>query len=155
MKRTMIIVVALSAALLSSACSVSYEFVIVNESDAPLEVKYILKPSAMPPHGQIEVPAVLSSDRLSRAERPWVTLPYERYHIDHGSGHVTVRLGPHEALRVADIMNYSGHESEYSESRFPIASLSLNGARGSVSYEGRQAMTQFVKSDSAYLIKYW
>ena len=81
-------------------------------------------------------------------------LPYERYSIDHRSGSVLVRLGPGEALRVAYIMNYSGHESEHSDSRFHIASLSLDGAKGSVRYEGRQALTQFIESDAMYIIRY-
>ena len=65
-----------------------------------------------------------------------------------------MRLGLGETLRVAYIMNYSGRESEHCDSRFHIASLSLDGAKGSVRYEGRQALTQFIESDAMYIIRY-
>ena len=65
-----------------------------------------------------------------------------------------MRLGPGETLHVAYIMNYSGRESEHSDSRFHIARLRLDGAKGSVRYEGRQALTQFIESDAMYIIRY-
>jgi hypothetical protein len=154
MKRKVIALLLVVSMLLSSACSVVREFVIVNESDGLLEVEYTLKPSGMLPNRQIEMPVLLCADKLSKSEWAWRALPYERYHIDHKSGHVSVRLGPNEVLRVAEVMNYSGHESEHSESKFDIASLRLEGVRGTVKYEGRQALTQFIESDSMYIIRY-
>lgn len=63
-----------------------------------------------------------------------------------------LRLG--ETLRVAYIMNYSGRESEHCDSRFHIASLSLDGAKGSLKYEGRQALTHLIESDAMYILRY-
>jgi hypothetical protein len=56
---------------------------------------------------------------------------------------------------VDEIINYSGHDSRYSDEIFRIDSLSLEGAKGSIRYQGRQAMTQFVESKrGTYLIRY-
>jgi len=74
--------------------------------------------------------------------------------IDHQAGKVMVRLAPGEALLVERTTNYQGHSSEYSDQKFNIASINLNGVRGSINLEGRQAQTQFQSKQYYYEIVY-
>jgi hypothetical protein len=69
------------------------------------------------------MPVLLSAYKFQQSDLTWGALSNERYSIDHKSRRVLVRLVPGEALRVAYIMNCSGHEIEHSDSRFYIASL--------------------------------
>lgn len=155
MKRKFAAVLLFASALMSSGCSIICEFIVVNESGAPLEVRYTPKPSAMPPTGRLEVPRVLSAGKVGTSDREWKTPPPERYTIDQKTGHVWVKVEPGEALRVAEIINYPGHDSHHSDSRFQIDSLSLDGARGHAKYQGRQAVTQFLNTrGGTYLITY-
>ena len=155
MKRTLTAALLLGAALLLSGCSAICEFVIVNESGAPLEVRYTHKPSGMPPNGRIEVPGVLGADKVSESGREWKTPPPERYTIDYKTGHVWAKVEPGEAVLVARMLNYPGHESRHSDSSFYIDALSLDGSKGSAKYQGRQALTQFVSNGGCtYVIRY-
>ena len=150
MKRTLMRMFAaalpLAAAALLSGCSIVCEFIVVNKSDAPLEVRYTHKPSAMPPNAPPAVPGVLSADKVNNTGREWRNVPPERYTIDYKTGHVWVKVLPGEAVLVAQMMNYPGHDSQYSDASFQIDSLSLEGARGSAKFQGRQAMTQFLNA---------
>ena len=153
MKSKVAISLLLATILFLSACSVGYEFVIVNASNSPIEVQYTIKPSGMPPNSRTHMPAIVNAVEMKKSEREWKAVPAEQHHIDYKSGKVTVTLAPNQALRVADIINYPGHDSESSDVRFHITSLSLEGTRGSVKYEGRQALTQFRESDD-FVITY-
>jgi hypothetical protein len=155
MKRKFAAVLLLASALMSSGCSIICEFIVVNDSDAPLEVRYTHKPSAMPHEGRFQVPGVVGAGRVDDSGKEWRQVPPERYTIDYKTGHVWVKVLPGEALRVAEITNYSGHDRQSDDSLFHIDSLSLDGARGSAKYQGRQAMTQFVDTDGGtYVIRY-
>lgn len=144
----------LTTLLLFSACSFGYEFVIVNASDSWLEVRYTVKPSGMPPNDRNHLPMMLNTEELEKSEHKWKDVPIEQSHIEYKSGEIMVKLAPNQALRVADITNYPGHDSEYTDLYFHITNLSLVGARGSVCLEGRQALTQFKKDDGRYTIIY-
>ena len=155
MKRAITAALLLASAALLSGCSVICEFVIVNESGAPLEVRYTHKPSGMPPAGRIEVPGVVGADKVNKTSREWRNVPPERYTIDYKTGHVWAKVEPGEAVLVARMLNYPGHESQYSDSSFYIDGLSLDGSKGSAKYQGRQALTQFVSDGGCtYVIRY-
>jgi hypothetical protein len=154
MKYKIILPLLLMPVVLSLACSRSYHFVIVNDSDGPLEVKYTFKPSDLPPDNNPR-PMKKSAKDVENSEGEWRDIPVGQYQGDFKSGKVMVTLAPGEALRVDRISNYPGHASEHSDSYFHIANISLTGAKGSVIYEGRQALTQFrEQSDGLYVIRY-
>lgn len=155
MKRMMAAALLVASAALLSGCSVICDFVIVNESGAPLEVRYAPKPEAAPPNALPAVPGVLGADKVDESVRQWRNVPAERYTIDSKTGHVWVKVLPGEALLVARLSNYSGHESQSGDSGFNIDSISLDGAKGSMKYQGRQALTQFIDDGSCtYVIRY-
>ena len=144
----------LTIVLLFTACSYGYDFVVVNASDKPMEVRYLVNPSGRPPERRTHIPAILDAGEVQKSKRAWKDLSAEQYNVDHKSGEIVVRLVPNQALRVADITNYPGHDSEHTDLYFHISSLSLAGTRGSVKYEGRQALTQFKGSETLYIITY-
>ena len=154
MKSKVIFALLLTSVLFFTACSYGYDFVVVNASDKPIDVRYLVNPSGRPPERRTHIPAVLEAGELQKSKRTWKDLPAEQHNIDHKSGEIVVKLAPNQALRVADITNYPGHDSEHTDLYFHISSLSLTGARGSVKYEGRQALTQFKGSETLYVITY-
>jgi hypothetical protein len=154
MKTKVSIALLVTTVLLFSACSVGYEFVIVNASDSSLEVRYTVEPSGMPPNSRVHVPVILNAEELKKSERKWKDVPDEQHRIDYKTGEIVVRVAPNQALRVADITNYPGHDSERTDLYFHIANLSLVGESGSVCLEGKQALTQFKQSDGGYAITY-
>lgn len=154
MKAKITFTLLLTAVLFFTACSYGYDFVVVNASHKSIEVRYLVKPSGRPPARGTHTPAILDAGELQKSRRFWKELSSGEYNVDQNSGEIVVGLAPNQALRVADITNYPGHDSENTDLYFHISSLSLAGARGSVKYEGRQALTQFKGSETLYTITY-
>lgn len=141
----------LTSVLLLSSCSLGYEFVVINASDELLVVQYTFKPDY---RDKISAPVKANIEELENTQRRWTPVHFEQFGIDQETGTVTVKLPPREVLRVADITNYPGHNSEHSDLYFHISSLVLSGSRGSVTYNGKQACSQFKEDSTTYKIIY-
>jgi hypothetical protein len=148
-----------SAACLLAACSYSSDFVIVNESDSPVEVRYQLKaydPSYHESYNEKFIyPALMSAEDLKRSSHEWKQLNEagKDFGFDEKSGTVSYQLPPQTALRVERILNYV--DNGHNETPFRISNISLNGPKGSVELRGRQAQFAFKGDPSGtYIITY-
>lgn len=84
-----------------TACSYSTNFVVVNASNNPIEVRYTLNPPVNPvaPSRLAEVPSVKPISQLDR-QIPWQELPTTRFTFDPSTRTAVISLMPGEGLRV-------------------------------------------------------
>jgi hypothetical protein len=150
MKHRILSLVVLCLVLMMSGCSYRYEFVVINKSDRPIEVQYQLKRHASGQYADINTPAKVTLSEFEKAEYQWRNLAKEQYQFDNLTATFKVSVAPDEVLLVDFALNYSGDESE-----FDLASIKIDGARGSIDLEGRQAQTQFrFDEDRKYILRY-
>lgn len=150
MKHKFIFIVIMMSVLVLSACSVRNDFVVVNESDDPIEVQYQFKPSnskTAPLAGSFQPPAKLGLKEFQKSGREWKEMSEEQFQYDSSAGIVTVMVASDEALLLDYVYNYS-------ESSFDLTSLSLTGAQGSIRLEGRQTFMQFREESNSFVIRY-
>jgi hypothetical protein len=138
--RRLAIFSALLGASLLTACSFSSDFIVINDSQQPIEVSYRFRFA-----GQIKTPATVARAEVG-SKRPeyWQELNGDRYKVDQVWRTVRLRLMPAEALRLATMHNYSSHESGSSGS-FPIDELTVRGANGEIVLRGDQVRLSFSK----------
>ncbi|MCA1621929.1 MAG: hypothetical protein LC795_22170 [Acidobacteria bacterium] len=138
------------------ACSYSTDFVVVNDSGSPVEVRYTLKSRYRRDECCTVRPAKKAFDKLDDGDTPWRDVPAGEFSHDRAAGAVTLTLYPGEALRVAKGSNWRGHGDSSGDEFFEIESISIAGAGGGVHYEGRQAQYQFQQQDSQlYKLTYY
>lgn len=150
MKHKFIFIVIMMSVLVLSACSVRNDFVVVNESDGPIEVQYQFKLSiskTAPLVGSFQPPAKLGIKEFLASGREWKDVSEEQFYYDDRTGILTVMVAPDEALLVDYVYNYS-------EFSFDLASLSITGALGSIRLEGSQTFMQFREESNSFVIRY-
>ena len=139
--------------LLLSACSYGYDFVVINKSDAPIEVRYQLKrwtPETPGKFVDFHPPAKLTVGEFQKSAHQWQKVSKDLYSFDNLTGTCTVTVAPDEVLLLQSVSNYQG-----SENQFDFALIKITGSKGTIDLEGRQAQTQFkVESDTNYVLRY-
>jgi hypothetical protein len=153
MTRRILSLLLLSLMMVLSGCSYRYDFVVINKSDGVIEVQYKLKrysPETPGKYVDINPPAKVALSEFVKAEYQWQDLAKEQYEFDNLTGTFKVNVAPDEVLRVDYATNYRGDENE-----FALASIRIDGARGSIDLKGQQAQTQFkVEGDTKYVLRY-
>jgi hypothetical protein len=153
MMRILLFALLIASLLLFSACSYTYDYVVVNKSNELIEVQYKLTRRAPENLGKfvdIRLPAKASVTEFEKSKPEWRDLQKEEYSFDNSTGTFTVKVAPDEALLVDSFSDAAGDEG-----RFGIASITINGSKGSINLQGRQAQTQFKpESDTKYVIRY-
>ena len=126
-----------------SSCSFIYEYVVVNESASPVEVRYggVDCCSAQPPELYTK-----AAGKLGANDEPWKAVRAGEISFDPEAGTVRVALQPGEALRLITLRYPASDVENYQT--FPLDSLRITGALGGVSYEGDQLLPQFKKLHS-------
>ena len=139
--------------LLLAGCSYRYDFVVINKSDVPIEVRYQLKrwtPETPGKFVDFHPPAKLTEGEFQKSDRQWRDVSKDQYAFDNLTGTFTVTVAPDEVLLLQWVSNYQGNENE-----FDFARVTISGSKGTIDLEGRQAQTQFkVESDTKYVIRY-
>ena len=133
----------LAALFILTSCSYATDFVVLNESDHPAEIRYKVKdfPSPFAPP---VTPATITASQLSaHGAQPWRILTSDQYQLDQGNRAVIVRLERHEALRVATMHKYGGHQDLRDAKDFPVEEIVITGEVGEMSLKGQQAHTAF------------
>jgi len=133
----------LAATFLLTSCSYATDFVVINDSDHPAEIRYKIKdfPS---PFGPPVTPATITASQLSaHGAQQWKVLTSDQYQLDQGNRTVIVRLDEHEALRIASMHKYGGHQDPRDAKDFPVEEITITGEVGEISLEGQQARTTF------------
>ena len=140
--RGALLVFILCAACVCAGCSFSSDFVILNNSDQPVQVTYTLAESGsdVPSITGTGTPAVLDVDDLRG--RDWRPLSKDEYSFDPPTRTVTVSLPPNQAL----LIDGGGEWRSDSEcpSGFDIERVQLIGIKGWKVVEGDNACKSFV-----------
>ena len=154
MKRVLIFLTFVFALLLT-ACSYTSNFVIINATDQPLELRYKVKASERDPIQMVGEPRKTAEEKLRGSDREWRLLAPGEYEVNREARTVTIRLMPHEAVLVRQLTNYGGHDDTSDAEAFAIDEIRLNGASGEVTHQGDQARRSFVReSDNLYTLTY-
>ena len=126
---------------LFAACSYLTDFVIVNESDGPVTIRYEIKDFP----GSFYVPTdpkVVPASQLSEDGQRWQPVQFA---VDEASRSVTTQLLPGQALRIASMSHYSGHNDPNDDHKYQIRAITVSGRRGELHFTGEQARTSFTK----------
>jgi hypothetical protein len=154
MRRAMIIA-ALAFITLLSACSFTTDFVVINETSQPLEVRYKLNNSSAPfrPH---VIPSVMPMSELFDKGRRWVELSSSQYALNSEQRTITVVVLPNQSLRI-DLVERAGATLFGEEDLAPISvdEMTMHGVRGDKKYVGEEVRRAFKKESSqVYAFRY-
>ena len=111
MRRESLILILLLTSTLT-ACSYFTDFVVVNESDHPIDVGYRYKHFPGDKPFELYVPpSKIAAQRLSsKGGNEWQQLTPSDYQLDRENRTVLVRVMPREAIRIYSFHNYRGHD---------------------------------------------
>lgn len=140
MKRV-IAMLLVGSVLLLAGCSYSTDFVIVNESDAVIMIRYEVKDFPGPFYPPT-TPAVVAASELRDDRAQWTSTQFQ---VDEGSRSVTTQLLPGQALLVARMNHYSSHDDPTDEHKFQIRRIVMSGTRGDQEFSNGQARTAFTR----------
>jgi hypothetical protein len=130
--------------LFLAACSWNSEFIVINETSQPATVSYKLKfPKAD------ELPKIMPASELEKDNYNWQPT---QFGLNNETQVYTVVLQPQQALRLAGLGTYTGHESLRNGREDDIQSLTITGANGVINLSGEQAQRAFAneKRDNYY-----
>jgi hypothetical protein len=138
-----------------TACSFLTDFVVVNESDNAIAVRYKVK-NFPGPFAPPDTPATIAADQLdAHGGQHWKDLTSDQYQLVQENRTVLVRVAPHQALLIARLSNYGIHRGPEKEASFPIEEIIVAGADGEMILEGQQAIKNFSEVSSAlYTLTY-
>jgi hypothetical protein len=139
--RRFIVTVLVVCLPLFAACSYTTDFVIVNESDGPITVRYEVNDYPGPFSPPV-APGVVPASELSEDGQQWHPVQFE---IDEASRSVTTRLMPGQALRIATMNHYTAHDDPNDALDYQIRRIVVSGTRGQMELTGEQARTTFTK----------
>ncbi|HEU0143484.1 MAG TPA: hypothetical protein VFQ47_01745 [Nitrososphaera sp.] len=130
--------------LILTACSYSTDFVVVNESDQTIEVRYKIKKFPVGPPTLEGIPTKIDASQLgSRDRRKWQKVNPDQYQIDQENRTVRVNLMPHEALWVTSMFHYFGDEDPNDVASWPVEEISAKGAGGGITFTGDKSRQSF------------
>jgi len=137
--------------LLLGACSYAADFVIVNESDTAIMIRYEVKDFPGPFYPPT-TPGVIAASKLSEAGKEWTPTQFQ---LDEASRSVTAQLMPGQAFRVATMIHYRGHDDPTDTQKYKIRRIVVSGAHGELELTDEQARTAFMRvSMSLYTLTY-
>ena len=151
----------LSGVCLLAACSYLTNFVVINATDRPIEVQYVIKKPPppfhqFPPSQSLPItPAIKDVSQLQQ-QTEWHELSASEYTFDPDSRRVVVSLMPNQALRVENQNLVDGKTDDASlAAKFSIEEINITGSYGEIKLQGEQARKMFVaESKKLYSITY-
>jgi hypothetical protein len=137
-----------------TACSWAIEFVVINESNQPIEVRSKVSYSPGDTNPFIGItPSIAKASSLRAGDREWRRLSEAEYRLDQVNRTVIVRVMPGDAFLIARFHDTSirNGEPEY----FAFEEIAISGAYGGIRLDGRQAVKAFsAESDRLYVLAY-
>lgn len=150
-KRLLLLLFVIFALLLTS-CSSFTDFVVMNESDYPLEIRYKVDKSPAGPLATSGVPATIEASRLSTyGGLPWTQLSLSQYQLvqEPDADIVIVRLRSKEALRLTSMRTYSENTPCDRGQSFPVTAILILSPTSKIELVGDRVRTSFFKSSRA------
>lgn len=132
----------ISFALINSACSWVTQFVIVNKSGEPIEIRLKYAPLS----GERNLRKTTLDEKGKIINENWQNLAREDFQDNKIEETVSFKLPPNEAVAVAVEVNYTGHGSGNADF-FKIKELEIKGSRGAIHLEDKQVLFQFKEED--------
>ena len=149
--RRFIAMVLVGSVCLLAACSYTTNFVIVNESDGPITVRYEVKDFPGPFYPPT-TPGVAAAADLSEDGQQWSPAQFT---VDEASRSVTTQLLPGQALLIASMNHYTGHDDPNDAEKYQIRRIVVSGTRGELNLSDEQARTTFTKvATTLYTLTY-
>lgn len=149
--RRYITMVLVGCVCLLAACSYATDFVVVNESDGPITVRYEVKDFPGPFYPPT-APGVAAAADLSEDGQQWSPAQFT---VDEASRSVTTQLMPGQALRIASMNHYSGHDDPNDAAKYQIRRIVVSGTRGELNLSDEQARTAFTEvAPTLYTLTY-
>ena len=137
--------------LLLGACSYATDFVIVNESDTAITIRYEVKDFPGPFYPPT-APSVVDAAKLDEHPREWTPTQFQ---LDEASRSVTTQLMPGQAFRVETMNHYSGHDDPTDTHKYQIRRIVVSGAHGESEFTDEQARRAFTRvTRSLYTLTY-
>jgi hypothetical protein len=137
------------------ACSYLTDFVVVNDSPNPIELRYKVK-SFPGPFAPRITPAKMTASQLHAEDHAWTEMDSGQYSLDSGTRTVTLRLMPKEALRIERLQRAGMRVDETDDAKsFSIEEISIIGTNGKIEIEGELVRKSFVvESKNTYILTY-
>lgn len=125
------------------ACSTLSSFAFHNGTSVPATVTYELRNPLRNPPSSFETPAL--AEALGRRTE-WRALSASEYQLSGDRRTVTVTVPPGEALRLAEVMNFEGHNLQGLDA-FPVLKITVSEGEtpSSVTIEDARALLAFEK----------
>jgi hypothetical protein len=131
-------------ALTLTACSYSTDFIVVNESAHPIDVRYKIKRFPNEPPELTVKPIKMDASQLGKRDRQQrKELSADQYQIDQENHTITVSIKPREALLVTSMFHYIGDEDPNDVANWPIEEITVTGDIGEMTFTGQQARKSF------------
>lgn len=140
MQRLILGVIAIGFTLLLSGCQIVAKFVIINNSESVLHIKYEVKSSELRPWKTASA-MVMTAEQFEKKHGEWQNLPTERVKFSGSLTKVEVILYPKEVLLVAREDVYYIEQEPHQA--LGITSLTIDGENGLINYEGNQVFDRF------------
>lgn len=143
MKIKLAVLLALIFCVILSSCSYSSQFVIVNRSNAPIDVEYVITSKFDSLENTENKPYKMDlSNWDSRfGDKEWRDVAQNEYQFDAETKTCRIMLLPNEVLRF-----YHERDRATGEYEFRVASVKLTGVNGEILFEGKEFYKQFEKT---------
>jgi hypothetical protein len=138
--RHLAFILLLASVSMLTACSYAVEFVVINESDQPIEISCQAEGSG-DPVAIIGPLSMTNTSQLRNGNLEWRKLSDGEYQVDRENRIVTARAMPNEALLIERV-HWSEVQDDGSIS-LPIERITIVGANGEISLQGREVSKNF------------
>lgn len=149
MKKTFLLGLILLNTLILTACSFTIDFIVVNKSNAPIEVEYTFKHSPENLDNINFQPYRINSadwdSWFGNKDEKWIKLSQTEYKLETESSRCRIKLDPKQALRILRTHDSMYFDENYEN--FEIVNIKLIGENGIVIFEGNQIFKQFEKKN--------
>lgn len=148
----------LGLTFIMTACSYLTDFVVVNATDSPIEIRYVVKKPVdpIPPRQALPIiPAIKSVSQLHH-QIAWRELSPPQYTYDPDKHTVIVSLMPREALRIEQRNLVDGKvDDAHLAEKFQIEEIIITGSHGEVKLQGEQLRKMFAaESKKIHVLTY-
>lgn len=135
----------LAVVLCLTACSFASTFVIANESNDRIQIRYVVKErnnSAYPPTLPL-IPGVMLISQLDDDETRWRDLSSPAVLFNETTRTAVITLMPNEAVRIEQVSDMFCKDIDKHFNRFQIEEINITGASGTLRLTGEQAAKSF------------
>lgn len=130
-----------------AACSFSTDYVVVNESNDRVLVRYVIKKPAagFRPVGLFETPSIKTVSELEKAVA-WRHLPDSQWTFNAETRTAVITLLPQEVLRVERESGvFCGEDKPEVREDFYIEEITITGSKGAIRLTGEQVRKGFAR----------